>query len=216
MAGGVVQALRDAGLIERSLVSGMYTAELDAMARWSRRLRVGWSVPRLRRDYTTDMLTADPRPVDTQRLSRALAPARSCGPARRSFRRDHGPLASGHPLAGASGGRRRWRTIRLDSGRRRADRQVDRDGRGRDHHQRPALVRALAAVAWEFPTSTDPARRRSGRTPARAGQGSEHSAVLEASRVGPREALCLAVVGRETVYTTPSRGATESSRRRAA
>jgi glycerophosphoryl diester phosphodiesterase len=56
----VVQALREAGLVERSLVSGMYVEELDAMRALEPTLRVGWSVPRLRRDYTTDMLTAIP------------------------------------------------------------------------------------------------------------------------------------------------------------
>jgi glycerophosphoryl diester phosphodiesterase len=56
----VVEALHDAGLIERSLVSCMYTAELDAMRALEPALRLGWSVPRVRRDYTTDMLTAIP------------------------------------------------------------------------------------------------------------------------------------------------------------
>jgi glycerophosphoryl diester phosphodiesterase len=56
----VIQALREAGLVERSLVSGMYVEELDAMRALEPTLRVGWSVPRLRRDYTTDMLTAIP------------------------------------------------------------------------------------------------------------------------------------------------------------
>jgi glycerophosphoryl diester phosphodiesterase len=56
----VVQALREAGLIERSLVSSMYPEDLDAMRALEPTLRVGWSVPRLRRDYTTDILTAVP------------------------------------------------------------------------------------------------------------------------------------------------------------
>ncbi len=72
----VVQALRDAGLIERSLVSGMYTAELDAMRALEPTLRVGWSVPRLRRDYTTDMLTAIPALVILSGY-RALLPRRA-------------------------------------------------------------------------------------------------------------------------------------------
>jgi glycerophosphoryl diester phosphodiesterase len=56
----VVQALREAGLVERSLVSGMYVEELDAIRALEPALRVGWSVPRLRRDYTADILTAIP------------------------------------------------------------------------------------------------------------------------------------------------------------
>ena len=56
----VVAALREAGLIERSLVSSMFPEDLDAMRACEPALRVGWSVPRVRRDYTTDMLTAIP------------------------------------------------------------------------------------------------------------------------------------------------------------
>jgi glycerophosphoryl diester phosphodiesterase len=72
----VVQALRDAGLIERSLVSGMYVEELDAMRALEPTLRVGWSVPRLRRDYTNDMLTAIPALVILSGY-RALLPRRA-------------------------------------------------------------------------------------------------------------------------------------------
>ncbi len=50
----VVRELRDTGLIERSLVSSTYPAELDAMRAIEPSLRVGWSVPRARRDYTED------------------------------------------------------------------------------------------------------------------------------------------------------------------
>jgi glycerophosphoryl diester phosphodiesterase len=71
----VVQALREAGLVERSLVSGMYVDELDAMRALEPALRVGWSVPRLRRDYTTDMLTAIPALVILSGY-RALLPRR--------------------------------------------------------------------------------------------------------------------------------------------
>jgi glycerophosphoryl diester phosphodiesterase len=56
----VVRALREAGLIERSLVSSMFPEDLDAMRALEPTLRVGWSVPRVRRDYTTDLLTAIP------------------------------------------------------------------------------------------------------------------------------------------------------------
>jgi glycerophosphoryl diester phosphodiesterase len=50
----VVSALREAGLIGRSLVSSTFPQELDAMRAIEPSLRVGWSVPRARRDYTED------------------------------------------------------------------------------------------------------------------------------------------------------------------
>ena len=56
----VVDALREHGLIERTLVSGMFTNGLSQIRAAEPALRLGWSVPRVRRDYTTDMLTAIP------------------------------------------------------------------------------------------------------------------------------------------------------------
>lgn len=56
----VVAALHEAGLVERSLVSSTYPRELDAMRAVEPRLRVGWSVPRARRDYTENRLTLAP------------------------------------------------------------------------------------------------------------------------------------------------------------
>jgi glycerophosphoryl diester phosphodiesterase len=56
----VVAELREVGLIERSLVSSTYSQDLDAMRAIEPSLRVGWSVPRARRDYTEDRLMAVP------------------------------------------------------------------------------------------------------------------------------------------------------------
>ena len=56
----VVQALRERGLVARTLVSGMFTDALARIRAAEPALRLGWSVPRVRRDYTTDMLTAIP------------------------------------------------------------------------------------------------------------------------------------------------------------
>jgi glycerophosphoryl diester phosphodiesterase len=56
----VLDALRDYGLVERTLVSGMFPAALARIRAVEPALRLGWSVPRVRRDYTTDMLTAIP------------------------------------------------------------------------------------------------------------------------------------------------------------
>ncbi len=56
----VVEALREHGLVERTLISGMFTDGLSQIRAAEPGLRLGWSVPRVRRDYTTDMLTAIP------------------------------------------------------------------------------------------------------------------------------------------------------------
>jgi len=56
----VVEALREHGLVERTLISGMFPDGLAKIRDAEPRLRLGWSVPRVRRDYTTDMLTAIP------------------------------------------------------------------------------------------------------------------------------------------------------------
>jgi glycerophosphoryl diester phosphodiesterase len=56
----VLDALREHDLLARTLVSGMFPAGLDLIRAAEPTLRLGWSVPRVRRDYTTDMLTAIP------------------------------------------------------------------------------------------------------------------------------------------------------------
>ena len=53
-------ALEELGLRERSLISSMYLSSLDLLRGARAQQRLGWSVPRVRRDYTTDMLTAIP------------------------------------------------------------------------------------------------------------------------------------------------------------
>jgi glycerophosphoryl diester phosphodiesterase len=72
----VVAALRDHGLIPRTLISGMFTAGLDEIRAAEPELRLGWSVPRVRRDYTTDMLTAIPA-LAILTGYRAMLPARA-------------------------------------------------------------------------------------------------------------------------------------------
>jgi glycerophosphoryl diester phosphodiesterase len=56
----VLAALREHDLVERTLISGMFPDGLDQIRAAEPTLRLGWSVPRVRRDYTTDMLTAIP------------------------------------------------------------------------------------------------------------------------------------------------------------
>jgi glycerophosphoryl diester phosphodiesterase len=52
----VSDGLRERGLSERSLVSTMYPESLDRLGQLSPGLRRGWSVPRVRRDYTRSPL----------------------------------------------------------------------------------------------------------------------------------------------------------------
>ncbi len=56
----VLEALREFGLVQRTLVSGMFPSGFAQIRAAEPALRLGWSVPRVRRDYTTDMLTAIP------------------------------------------------------------------------------------------------------------------------------------------------------------
>src|SRR5271167_1986161 len=56
----VLEALREHELVERTLVSGMFPSGLAQIRAAEPSLRLGWSVPRVRRDYTTDLLTAIP------------------------------------------------------------------------------------------------------------------------------------------------------------
>ena len=52
----VVEALRAHGLVERALVSSTFMRSLVAVRALEPRLRLGWSVPRARRDYTASRL----------------------------------------------------------------------------------------------------------------------------------------------------------------
>jgi glycerophosphoryl diester phosphodiesterase len=56
----VLDELRARDLVPRTLVSGMFPESLGLIRAEEPALRLGWSVPRVRRDYTTDMLTAIP------------------------------------------------------------------------------------------------------------------------------------------------------------
>ncbi len=56
----VLDALREHELVTRTLISGMFPTGLAQIRAAEPSLRLGWSVPRVRRDYTTDMLTAIP------------------------------------------------------------------------------------------------------------------------------------------------------------
>jgi glycerophosphoryl diester phosphodiesterase len=56
----VLETLREFDLVRRTLISGMFPSALARIRAAEPALRLGWSVPRVRRDYTTDMLTAIP------------------------------------------------------------------------------------------------------------------------------------------------------------
>jgi glycerophosphoryl diester phosphodiesterase len=56
----VLDVLRESGLVPRTLISGMFPDGLALIRAAEPTLRLGWSVPRVRRDYTTDALTAVP------------------------------------------------------------------------------------------------------------------------------------------------------------
>jgi glycerophosphoryl diester phosphodiesterase len=56
----VVDALRAHGLVERTLVSTQYMRSLVKLRELEPALRLGWSVPRVKRDYTRSLLYAVP------------------------------------------------------------------------------------------------------------------------------------------------------------
>ena len=56
----VVEALRAHGLVERTLVSTQYMRSLVKLRELEPALRLGWSVPRVKRDYTKNLLYAAP------------------------------------------------------------------------------------------------------------------------------------------------------------
>jgi len=72
----VVKALREHDLLERSLVSSQYTKSLARIRALEPSLRLGWSVPRVRRDYTSSRLTIGPALAVLLAYRRAL-PARA-------------------------------------------------------------------------------------------------------------------------------------------
>ena len=56
----VIEGLRERGLIERALISSTYRDSLALVRRLDPGVRRGWSVPRVRRDYTKSLVWAAP------------------------------------------------------------------------------------------------------------------------------------------------------------
>jgi glycerophosphoryl diester phosphodiesterase len=71
----VVDALRAHGLVERSLVTTQYMRSLVAVRALEPALRLGWSVPRVRRDYTRSWVSAVPAYALLTRMRRRLPEA---------------------------------------------------------------------------------------------------------------------------------------------
>ena len=71
----VAHGLAERGLVERALVSTMYTESLDLLGELAPGLRRGWSVPRIRRDYTRSALAVPAYAV--ARVMRARLPGRA-------------------------------------------------------------------------------------------------------------------------------------------
>ena len=122
------------------------------------RLRLGWSVPRVRRDYTTDMLTAIPA-LAILTGYRAMLPRRA-RTALREGRFDaimaHWRVVTGALAAGRREGGGELYVWTVDDAA--ADRAADGDGRRRDHHQRPAPVQPIRQLAALKPAGSAPAR----------------------------------------------------------
>src|SRR5215213_249372 len=71
----VVEALRAFGLVERTLVSTQYMRSLVRLRELEPRLRLGWSVPRIRRDYAAWPVLAVPAYFGVHYLRRRLVHA---------------------------------------------------------------------------------------------------------------------------------------------
>jgi glycerophosphoryl diester phosphodiesterase len=72
----VIDALRSAGLAERALVSTMEPDSLREIRRIAPEIRLGWSVPKLRRNYLSHPLTRVPTLV-AARYGRMVVPGRA-------------------------------------------------------------------------------------------------------------------------------------------
>ena len=95
----MVDALRAHGLVERTLISSQYMRSLVAIRALEPALRLGWSVPRVRRDYTKSWLYVLPALSALAYMRRRL-PALAAGHvgAGRVDARD-GPPAARHARA---------------------------------------------------------------------------------------------------------------------
>ena len=143
----VVEALREHGLIERTLVSTLYMRSLVVLRELEPRLRLGWSVPRVKRDYTASpvtLLPAYPLLLNARRrLPRIAAGHVRAG--RCDALMAHWKLVT--PRLVRTPARRGRRPLRVDGRRPRADPRARGARRDRRDHERPAPVRRRADQA---------------------------------------------------------------------
>ena len=137
----MVAALRDYGLAERALISTMEHESLRVIRAAAPEIRLGWSVPKLRRDYMANPLTRVPALVGAQYIRTVLPgqAARAMRAGRIDAVMSHWALVTRRLARSVHAGRRR--ALRVDRRRRDADRQARRTRSHRDHHQRSAAVR---------------------------------------------------------------------------
>ena len=72
----VLDALRERGLLERALISSHHLDSLAAIRAVEPDVRLGWSVPNVRRDYTESLLLALPA-LGALEVAKRLLPARA-------------------------------------------------------------------------------------------------------------------------------------------
>ena len=74
----VLDALRERGLVDRALISSQYEESLALLRAAEPNVRLGWSVPKLKRDPFRSWVTRVPALIGLQAF-RALLPARAAG-----------------------------------------------------------------------------------------------------------------------------------------
>ncbi len=72
----VVEALRERGLLDRTLISTHHLESLDRIRAAEPRLKLGWSVPNVKRDYTESPLLVVPALIALQ-VARLILPRRA-------------------------------------------------------------------------------------------------------------------------------------------
>ena len=100
----VLRALREHGLLERRWSARCTRDSLERLRAVEPGLRLGWSVPRVKRDYTTDSFTAVPALAVLSGYRAWLPRARAPRAGAAALRRVDGPLASGDAAAGGGRG----------------------------------------------------------------------------------------------------------------
>ena len=114
----MIAALREHGLVERTLISSNWMRSLIEIRALEPKLRLGWSVPRLRSDPTTMWLTKLPAYAGAAYLRAKLPVGGQGAHGRGPLRRADGALAARLTAARARGPRGRRRALRLDGRRR--------------------------------------------------------------------------------------------------